>query len=370
MRAYPRVMRVLVVGAGIAGLSLAGALRRSDMDVEVVERLTDGDSAGTGLYLPANAERALRSLGLGPVVAERAQPIRWQRFRDLRGRALADVDVAAFWDGVGACLAVHRGVLHDVLREAAAGVEIRLGTAVTGLEREDRPQVRFSDGSAASYDLVVGADGVHSTVRALALGGRPARYVGQASWRFVASGFPEIDDWTVMLGPRRAFLTVALGGGEVYCYADVNADDPAGAAAGDWRERFTEFGAPVTRLLDHAGSAYFASIEEVAPPVWAAGRVVLVGDAAHASSPNMAQGAALALEDALVLADVLAARGPVELALAEYERRRTARVAWVQEQTRRRDRTRSLHPAVRNSILRVAGRRIFRANYRPLLEPP
>ena len=362
-------MRVLVVGAGIAGLSLAGALRRSEIDVEVVERLTEGDYGGTGLYLPANAERALRSLGLEAVVAERAHPIRWQRFRDHRGRALADVDVAAFWDGVGACLAVRRAVLHDALREAG-GVEIRLGTAVTGVEQGDRPHVRFSDGSAASYDLVVGADGVHSTVRALALRGPPARYLGQASWRFVASGFPQLEDWTAMLGPGRAFLMVALGGGDVYCYADLNTDDPEGATAGDWREGFVDFVAPVPQLLDHAGRAYFAPIEEVAPPAWSAGRVVLVGDAAHASSPNMAQGAAMALEDALVLAELLADRGPVEVALAEYGRRRTARVARVQEQTRRRDRTRSLHPAVRNPILRVAGRRIYRANYRPLLDQP
>jgi 2-polyprenyl-6-methoxyphenol hydroxylase-like FAD-dependent oxidoreductase len=363
-------VRVLVVGAGIAGLALARALRRSGLDVEVVERLTDGDSAGTGLYLPANAERALRSLGVGPVVAERAHPIRRQLFRDHRGRLLADVDVAAFWDGVGACVAVHRAALHEALRDTGGRIPIRLGTGVTGLEQGDRPHVRFSDGSAASYDLVVGADGVHSTVRALAFAGPPARYVGQASWRFVASGFPELDDWRVLLGARRAFLTVALGGGEVYCYADVSTDDPAGATAGDWREGFADFGAPVPRLLDHAGDAYFAPIEEVVPPVWSAGRVVLVGDAAHASSPNMAQGAALALEDALVLADVLAGGRPIEQALAEYGRRRAARVAWVQEQTHRRDRTRSLHPAVRNAILRIAGRRIFRANYRPLREQP
>ena len=363
-------MRVLVVGAGIAGLALAGALRRSGTDVEVVERLTDGDSAGTGLYLPANAERALGSLGLGAVVAERAHPIRRQLFRDHRGRLLADVDVAAFWHGVGVCVAMHRAALHEALREAAGRVPIRLGTAVTGLDQGECPHVRFSDGSAASYDLVVGADGVHSTVRTLALGGPPPRPVGQASWRFVASGFPELDDWTVMLGAGRAFLTVALGGGEVYCYADVNRHDPAGAAAGDWRNGFLDFGAPVSRLLDQAGSAYFAQIEEVAPPVWRAGRVVLVGDAAHASSPNMAQGAALALEDALVLAEVLAGPGPIERALTDYERRRASRVAWVQEQTRRRDRTRGLHPAARNAILRIAGRRIFRANYRPLLEQP
>ena len=124
------------------------------------------------------------------------------------------------------------------------------------------------------------------------------------------------------------------------------------------------------RLLDRAADAYFAPIEEVVTPAWTAGRVVLVGDAAHASSPNMAQGAAMAVEDALVLAELLTADQSVEQALAGYEQRRSARVAWVQEQTHRRDRTRSLPAFVRNLTLRLAAERIFRSNYRPLRDPP
>ena len=135
-------------------------------------------------------------------------------------------------------------------------------------------------------------------------------------------------------------------------------------------ELFVDFADPVPRLLQHAGDAYFAPIEEVVPPAWAARRVVLIGDAAHASSPNMAQGAAMALEDALVLADVLATSQDIEEALTEYQRRRTARIAWVQDQTHRRDRTRNLPPTIRNITLRLAGERIFHSNYRPLREPP
>jgi 2-polyprenyl-6-methoxyphenol hydroxylase-like FAD-dependent oxidoreductase len=96
---------------------------------------------------------------------------------------------------------------------------------------------------------------------------------------------------------------------------------------------------------------------------------VLIGDAAHASSPNMAQGAAMAVEDALVLAERLDAE-PVDEALIAYERRRKPRVAWVQEQTHRRDRTRSLPPVIRNLTLRLAAERIFRSNYEPLRDQP
>ena len=113
----------------------------------------------------------------------------------------------------------------------------------------------------------------------------------------------------------------------------------------EWRELFADFADPVPRLVQQAGDAHFALIEEVVPPAWSARRVVLVGDAAHASSPNMAQGAAMALEDAIVLADALATSQDTDEALSEYQRRRAARIAWVQDQTHRRDRTRSLPPS-------------------------
>ena len=363
-------LRVLIVGGGIGGLALARALLQRGITAEVVERATEWQSSGAGLYLPANAVRALHELGVGADVAASANPIGRQRFLDHRGRPLANIDLDRIWGGVGGCVAIHRAALHEALRRATADVPVRLGVSVTGLEDGGAPRVSFSDGSTNSYDLVVGADGVHSTIRILALGGPPASYVGQASWRFVADGFPEVSDWAVMLGRGRTFLTVALGKAAVYCYADLSTSDPTSAAGGDWRESFAVFAEPVPRLLDHATEVYFAPIEEVAPPAWTARRVVLVGDAAHASSPNMAQGAAMALEDALVLAETLTADSAVDSALAGYVQRRQARVTWVQEQTHRRDRTRNLPSVVRNLTLRLAAERIFRSNYGPLRELP
>ena len=359
---------MLIVGAGIAGLALARALHERGTTPEVVERVTAWQHAGAGLYLPGNAVRALGELGIGSAVASQANPIERQRILDHRGRLLADIDVHRFWHGVGNCVSISRAALHEALLEATAEVPVRLGTSVTALEDGGTSRVTFSDGSTGSYDLVVGADGVHSTIRSLALGGPPAHYVGQACWRFVTDGFPEVSDWTVMLGRGRTFLTVALGPEGVYCYADVNTSDPAGAAREDWRELFADFAEPVPRLLDQAAEAYFAPIEEVAPPAWRARGVALVGDAAHASSPNMAQGAAMAVEDALVLADLLTADPAVEQALAGYEQRRNARVAFVQKQTHQRDRTRNLPPVVRNLTLRLAAARIFKSNYAPLRE--
>jgi FAD-dependent urate hydroxylase len=363
---------VLIVGAGIAGLALARALRlrRSTHEVEVVERAGERDLSGAGLYLPGNAVRALAELGLEAEVSRRANPIRRQRFLDRGGRLVKEIDVERYWSGVGPCLAVERSTLHELLLESVGDLPVRLGTSLTGLTTGDTPQAAFSDGSSESYDLVVGADGVHSTVRALGLGGPDARDVGQASWRFVAQTPDDGDDWAVRIARGRAFLTVPLGSGRVYCYADVSTDDPTAAAAGDWRRAFSDFAPPVPGLLEQADDAYFASIEEVVPPAWTAPGVALAGDAAHASSPNMAQGAAMAVEDALVLSGLLTDERALADALRAYEGRRRERVEWMQEQTHRRDRTRSLPQPVVKLVLRFAGERIFRSNYDPLREPP
>ena len=296
------------------------------------------------LYLPGNSVRALGELGICRTRWPAARtPIVRQLVLDHRGRLLVDMNVPQLLGGRRR-LRGDSSELRSTARSArgTVGTQVRLGISVTGLDdAASRTRVRFSDSSSSEYDLVVGADGVHSTIRSLAFGSPPARYVGRASWRFIAEGFPEIGDWTVMLGRGRAFLTVALGGGGVYCYADVNSSEAADARGAEWRKLFVDFAEPVPRLLQHADDAYFAPIEEVVPPAWTARRVVLVGDAAHASSPNMAQGAAMALED-LVLADVLATSQDIEEALTGYQRRRTACIVWVQDQTHRRDRTRSL----------------------------
>jgi len=177
-----------------------------------------------------------------------------------RGRAaLADIDLDRIWDGVGGCFAIRRAALHAALRRATAEVPVRLGMAATDVEDGEAPLVSFSDGSIGRYDLVVGADGVHSTIRSLVVGGPAASYVGQASWRFVADGFPDINDWTVMLGRGCTFLTVALGHGVVYCYDTRDTRDPASAAGEDWRQSFTDFADPIPRLLDKAAEAYFAT---------------------------------------------------------------------------------------------------------------
>ena len=371
--------RILIVGGGIAGLATARMLVRIGLSTEVIERAPVWRPAGTGIYLPGNATRALRALGVEAQLASRAVEIPRQRFCDHRGRLLCEVDVAKLWAVVGPCLALGRTALHELLLDAAADVPIRLGLSVGQLiQRHGIVSVKFSDGTHGEYDLVVAADGIDSAVRRLSFGPTAVpRPVGQTGWRFVTTQCPEVTTWSVMLGRRTAFLALPIADDRVYGYCDEispeDFDSAEQSPADRLRQLFSEFAEPASTLLnrlDAAADIHVSTIEEVALDAWVRERVVLIGDAAHATSPNMAQGAAMALEDALVLADCLRDIRAIPEALTAFESRRRPRTDWVLAQTHRRDRTRYLPPTVRNNVLRLSGRRIVHANYRPLLDQP
>ena len=365
---------VLIVGAGIAGLALGRALRARGISAEIIERTTAWTPAGTGIYLPANGVRALQSLGIGDAVTSRSVRMTYQRILDNRGRLRAEVDLDAVWGAVGPCVGMRRADLHSMLLDGAHGVPLRLGTTVTALtESHDAVTVVFDDGVQREYDVVVGADGVHSTIRRLAFGSTPPNYVGQVSWRFLSEHTHGITNWTVMLDRRRAFLTVPVPGG-LYCYADLTCERIERASdLAPLRSLFLDFAAPMDAILDrlvNTDAVHFAPIEEVTVEPGVTGRIVLIGDAAHATSPNMAQGACMALEVALVLSEMLASGGRVADQLLAFSERRRARIRWVQQRTHRRDRVRSLPASLRNIALRSAAARMYRNDYQPLFSEP
>ena len=167
-------------------------------------------------------------------------------------------------------------------------------------------------------------------------------------------------------------LAIPLGGSRLYCYLDLSSrdgTDPTHGDPGRLEDLFGDFDGPAIDLIRAAAKStvHFGPIEEVVTDDWVNGRVVLVGDAAHATSPNMAQGAAMAFEDAAVLAECLAEQASVKRALGTYVTRRLPRIRWVREQSHRRDRIRSLPAPVRNLSLQLAGKRIYRSNYGPLM---
>ncbi|SNT44619.1 2-polyprenyl-6-methoxyphenol hydroxylase [Asanoa hainanensis] len=333
--------RVLIVGGGIAGLGAAHALAAKGIRADIVERNPRSDAEGTGIYLPANAVRALTALGFGDQIRAVAHEIHRVRLLDHHGRELIDLPIDAIWGGIGPSVAVRHADLRKILH-----------TDVTVKS--------FDPADAAGYDLVIGADGIRSAVRDWAFPGAAGpRSVGELAWRFVVDGYPVDHLWCTWQGKGRTFLAVSLGDGRAYCYADLTAARPPD----DWRALFDEFPETVRDLVARAKDLHFGAIEEVFVDQVVHGNTVLIGDAAHAYSPNMAQGAGLALEDALVLADLVGD-------LDAYAERRIGRARWVRDQTRRRDKARHLPPAVRDVVLRRLGPRLFRAAFKPLQTQP
>lgn len=368
--------RVLVVGGGIGGFAAIRALRHRGIPAVLVERAPRPPDGALGVNLPGNAVQALRSLGLGQDLPGLGEPIRRREYRNARGRLLFAIDEAAFWGDLGPSVCVRRTDLMDVLRAGVPSEAVRWGTTVVGVtSTSDDVLVRLGDGRTEAYDLVIGADGVHSAVRAATFGAEQPRaaLLSATSWRFVVPN-PGVDCWTVWSDATGTFLLIPVDADSVYGYASASRGGAAGEGA-DWLETtFTRFPEPVRRavaaIADRAVPPYHSPVEEVRLPRWSAHRVVLIGDAAHATAPVWAQGAALAVEDAMVLADLLAGRSDWSGAGDEYERRRRPRVAHVQRMTDRMSRLAALPSWLRDTIAPIAGPRTYQEAYAPLRGAP
>jgi 2-polyprenyl-6-methoxyphenol hydroxylase-like FAD-dependent oxidoreductase len=373
------VDRILIVGGGIGGLCCATALYRHGFTPTLVERDREWRATGGGIGVLPNGMRMLRVLGLDGAVAQAGAVLRRWTFSNARGEVLCATDLEALWGDVGPCIGIERTALQEVLRAGAAAVPARLGISPTGLVQDgDQVIVDFSDGSRAADDLVVGADGIHSTVRTLAMGGTPPRYAEQVAWRSLIPSRPRgLDEMLVVMGDGCFFGLVPVGGGRTYGFGGLNApvmlEDPLAGRLERVRQRFAQLGGAVPEYLaalERDEQLHYDGIEWVDVDRWHTGRVVLIGDAAHASPPHMGQGGCMAMEDAVVLSEVLHEAETVENALNAYVTRRRPRTSWVQEQSRAALAAWLLPPAVRDAALRERGDQMMHARYAPLRPVP
>lgn len=259
-----KLERVLIVGAGMAGLTLAISLRRQGLNPDIVERQPEWPVHGAGIYLVGNAMRALDSLGLAGEVLQSGSVIKTQTLLDARGRQQAVIDTGSVWATCGPCVGIRRASLQSILVKASGDAGVRFGTSVTALaQQQDGAAVKFSDGSERVYDLVVGADGLRSSIRTHLFGNVPPRFCGQVGWRFLVSCPASITGWTLFAGHRGVFLFIPVGGGQAYCYADAAVEqpfeDPLEGRLERLRSRFASCASPAPEAL-----AQMQSTQEVA----------------------------------------------------------------------------------------------------------
>lgn len=377
---------ILVVGGGITGLTLSRALTRDGHRVTLVERTPAFEPLGAGITLAGNAMAVLERLGLADEARAVGRRIAGGAVSDLRGRPLlsADLDDAGPTAALADLWALHRADLHALLARGAGDAELLLGSTVESLVDEgERVAVRLQGGAERRFDLVVGADGIRSAVRAMALGddAPPVRYAGYTCWRVVAANRPGIDASYEQWGAGLRVGVVPLLGERVYAFLVANAPANERDAEGEdrarmLRRRFRGFEGPAGALLaslDDDAAIMRHDIEELARPAFGRGRVLLVGDAAHAMTPNLGQGAAQGIEDALALTLSLRAHDDDGAVASAFRQLRAARVTSIQRTSRRigavAQWSNPLACALRNALLRAVPARSTLKNLERTIGP-
>jgi len=341
------VNRALIAGAGIAGLSAGITLARAGIEVSLVELDPDVTVEGTGLTISPVGMRAIRDLGLAEAVLARGAGYSDLVMGDASGRELERIPYPALaGPGLPVAGGILRSELHRLLVDAAEaeGVAIRFGVGVVGVEQvPDGVLVRLSDGQAVQAELLVGADGLHSKVRELAFPDAPRpRYTGQRVWRVLIERSPKYRgrDHGMWYGPTTKAGITPLSDRTAYMFVLENSSDPDRPPREAWpghlRAQLEGFEGMIgwvrdTQLGDPSRIDCRPLQAVLLPLPWHRGRVILVGDALHATTPHMASGAAMAIEDAIVLADLLAQEADLEVALHRFGELRFERCRIVNE---------------------------------------
>jgi salicylate hydroxylase len=348
-------MKVLVVGGGIGGITCMLALRQRGVDAQLFEQAAAFGQVGAGIQVSSNAARILLKLGLGPALKKVAT---YPEARDYRGW---DTGERLYYTQLGQkaeahfgspYYAAHRAELLDVLLSELDEYGVRLGSRVEYVYQDDRGvSLTLADGTTAQGDILVGADGIHSTVRAQLLGKESPRYTGNVAWRGLvpAERVAHLNLGSVVgvwMGPNRSIVQYYVSAGRTFNWIGISrSPQPAREswlAEGKIEDALAEYDgwhSTIRTIIAATPKVLRQALYDREPlPDWQVGRIVLLGDAAHPMLPFYAQGGAQSIEDAYVLAGCIAEGQDRPLAaLARFVKMRLPRTAWMQGLARREE---------------------------------
>lgn len=318
----------VIIGAGIAGLTLSIALRRKRIEAEIFESALALHPIGAGIWIAPNAMRVMDRLGLSPEIIGAGVEIERISIADYRLRELASVHQGRIKRKFGFhIVSIQRAELHRILISACGCKGLHLGKRLTTIAQASAPEAVFDDGSHVSAPFIVGADGVHSAARRALFGEIPFRRSGQTCWRGLADFDlpPRFRKATVEMWGHSSRMGVAdVGQGKAYWFlvkSGWRGEEPRGIVK-DYAGI-----APALIEATPADTVNQTDLDDLPPRLpWSQGRVCLIGDAAHPMTPNMGQGGAQAIEDACVLAQCLSGAGDVAAAFTNFQEMRFPKV--------------------------------------------
>jgi 2-polyprenyl-6-methoxyphenol hydroxylase-like FAD-dependent oxidoreductase len=376
-------VRILIIGGGFAGLTLAGLLRQTGLSPVVVEKAPRYEPVGYVIGLWPLGSRVLHGLNLYERYLDVSATPHYQ-MHDSRGSLVQEYDMGAFFEPYGSIRCVARHQLLQVLLEGAGASNVRMGITPEAIEQTDSEvRVRFSNGTEGAFDFVAGCDGIHSTTRRLLFGDLPLRETGWAGWAWWIK--PELVPAQTMVeyyGVGR-YVGIFPAKGRTCCFSgqphDPGQRDEAATRLERIRDAFGSFGGAVPKILEGlppADQISFTRFADIYLPEWSRGRVLLLGDAGQGILPTAGIGASMAMESAAVLADELRRVDAHTLprAIDGFIRRRRQRVDHVQAESWKLARfvfaESRLKSSIYNLLMRfTSAERLFKG-FIPILETP
>ena len=343
-------LKAIVIGAGMAGLATGIALRQAGYEVEIYEKTRKLRPAGAGISLWSNGIKVLNKLGLGKEVAAIGGQMNRMEYRNLQGEVLNDVNLIPLMEQVGQRpYPVSRTDLQEMMLNAFGESDVKMGMRCVEVKQDvDSATAIFEDGSTTTGDVVIGADGIHSVVRTYLAGGKiESRYAGYVNWNGIVEASPDLaesDVWVIYVGEGKRASMMPIGGDRFYyfmgCPKPQGTKTPPEEIRAELKETFAGWAQPVQNLIEKLDPEQVNRLEisDIDPlPSLVEGRIALVGDSAHATTPTLGQGGCQAMEDAEVLCRYLITTNiSVEDALKRYEAERKERVAQLVLKARKR----------------------------------